>query len=199
MESDASEGARGGSTARPRAPAPRMRRMSTGARCGGGERGMTRGAGARLDVPAARDLHHAAREGDAERRGERLCAVELDRRLLTQPVIDAVRVERQVERGRESREHVEQRHRVRAAAHRDEEPRAALELRFAGERSPREGEDRRRRRPHFVLPRANPSAATVSTWLVCGNISNASIAWSVYPASASVPRSRPSVTGSHET
>lgn len=46
--------------------------------------------------------------------------------------------------------------------------------------------------------RRRSRATTVSTWLVCGNISNVAIEVGAYDASR-VARSRPSVCASHET
>src|SRR5262245_52806855 len=100
-----------------------------GARAGldGGavEGGVSRGAGARLEVRAGRDRHVRAGEGDAELARERLGAIELRGRGGAKAVIDAVGDDVDAELRPEAGEDVEERHRVRAAAHRGEEARSA--------------------------------------------------------------------------
>ena len=85
-------------------------------------------------------------------------------------VQEMAKVETDPELRGEARRDVEERHRVRPAAHGQEERRAARELRLSFECAPGDRDERRRR--HFL--RLFTSATTVSTWLVCGNISNVS-------------------------
>lgn len=124
-----------------------------GARGGGEESVVARVARARLKVAARLHDDARARERDAEATREALGEIELGGRLGPQAVVDAVRDERVAELIAEEREDVEERDRVGAAAHGDEHARAAGETRRAEERvrldrSAREGEERRRVRPH---------------------------------------------------
>jgi len=255
------------------------------------KRCVARGAGSSLEIPPERDRDECPREGDVARPRERFGEIELRGGGLTQTVVDAMRDDGEIAVGAEPSEHVDERHRIGAAADRDEDARAlryeprvaqqsagegdegrgvrsshAIEVsrakraaergdgllsdggrgarrdlreleRFAelerlgvqitaarrgrvAERTTlglrvelravfaREAELKLRRFVsqarvgdglHFAprLPRSR--ATTISTWLVCGNISNVSIARGTYPAAASGARSRPRVGASHET
>ncbi len=70
--------------------------------------------------------------------------VELGVRFGTKTVIDAVRDDRETERGLQRGEHVEERHRIGTSARRDEDALPALDLDLARERALREREERRR-------------------------------------------------------
>ena len=135
--------------------------------------------------------------------------IELSRSLGPQAMVDAVRHDREPEFRREADEHREEGHRVRTAAHRHEDRRSGRHRALALEGATNDRREGRAdggpvRHPSSNVGGVAPPVplvrtATVSTWLVCGNISKVSADASTQPPARRVFTSRASVGGSHET
>lgn len=156
-------------------------------------------ARARLEIAAPRHVDAGSPEGDAVSRCELLREIELSRSFGTEPVVDAVGGDVEIEARREPGEDGEERHRVGAAADRDEDAGAGRETALAFERAARDREERGAARRRGARAHPLTKDTTVSTWLVSGNISKVSAVARVQPPSLKIFTSRASVGGSHET